>query len=311
MSDQKIDIEVEIAPFTMHDNIILQKILVDKLEALGLWSYLTSLPQNFSIYRWHIQKVCKIGERKLRSLLTILEDNGLVEVIQVRNGKGKFVTTKIKVFRSVKSNKKNTEIRADCPDIDVFEKSHNNYTDKHINTNEINDIDPPYLNAVAANRPVGNAGHINNINKNNISIKNTFADREDGDRILFDDFWKKYPRKEGNKPKTKNIWDKLKPSIQKLIMEDIGKRMMESAQWQTKQFIPYPSSYLNGQMWGNEIIPIAQKAQPITQKPAAQIRHYDDFTGISHEPIAVGSPPGGKSPKEYFSDMAKFYNKRK
>lgn len=72
---------------------------------------------------------------------------------------------------------------------------------------------------------------------------------------LFISFWKEYPKKK-SKGQAEKTW--LKLSKQK-ILPDISilltaiQKQKNSKEWQDKQFIPYPSSWLNNKGWEDEI----------------------------------------------------------
>lgn len=70
----------------------------------------------------------------------------------------------------------------------------------------------------------------------------------------FDEFWSAYPRKEGRKDAAK-AWMKLKPTA------DLLEKILAALAWQSKtqkwlekggQFIPYGSTYLNGERWNDQ-----------------------------------------------------------
>jgi len=71
---------------------------------------------------------------------------------------------------------------------------------------------------------------------------------------LFDDFWKAYPRK-SNKGFAKKVFDKLK------VDQDLLNKMLQALALQTRtvwkdkdqQYIPHPSTWLNGERWEDEI----------------------------------------------------------
>lgn len=92
----------------------------------------------------------------------------------------------------------------------------------------------------------------------------------------FAEFWGAYPRKVGNKAKAEKIW-----AIQKLdgvadqILVDVANRIASDPQWREVQFIPYPTTYLNGQRW-NDQWRTASKRTSVT----------DRFSGSRYE----GSP---------------------
>lgn len=75
--------------------------------------------------------------------------------------------------------------------------------------------------------------------------------------IWFEEFWEAYPRKQ-DKQKARNVWlrKKLDAKID-MIKLDLLKRMTNDVQWlSSKEFIPLPSTYLNGERWNDEIIEI-------------------------------------------------------
>ena len=69
----------------------------------------------------------------------------------------------------------------------------------------------------------------------------------------FDDFWKIYPKKT-DKLKAKKKWDKLKPSEETLLLITKNIRLrIDSGSWSDPQYIPHPTTYLNGERWNDEI----------------------------------------------------------
>ena len=81
----------------------------------------------------------------------------------------------------------------------------------------------------------------------------------------FDKFWEIYPKKK-DKAKARKKWLKLKPDdemFNKIITA--VKEQAQSDQWQKDdgQYIPYPSTWLNGERWNDEI----KKAVHITPPP--------------------------------------------
>jgi len=70
----------------------------------------------------------------------------------------------------------------------------------------------------------------------------------------FDVFWQEYPRKDG-KTYALKTWKKLKPShdLAVHIIKDVRKRTVMDYSKRERQFIPMPSSYLNGRRWEDEL----------------------------------------------------------
>jgi hypothetical protein len=105
------------------------------------------------------------------------------------------------------------------------------------------------------------------VNDNENSLVNTRGKRGVGEKG-FDQFWSTYPRK-ANKPDAVKAWKKLNPDDGMLdsILTAIFVQK-QSDQW-TKEdgkFIPYPSTWLNGHRWEDEL--------PRRQSPADKIMGF-------------------------------------
>ena len=88
-----------------------------------------------------------------------------------------------------------------------------------------------------------------NINKNNTTI----VDEEDGriSFLLFDKFWKLYPRKM-DKGKAKTEWDRLCKKDDRPNWIEIKKAIraqIKSERWQDPKFIPYPVNWIKDKRW--------------------------------------------------------------
>lgn len=74
------------------------------------------------------------------------------------------------------------------------------------------------------------------------------------DWMLFDRFWAAYPRKQ-NKERARRAWRRLNPDLALCrVMAKALELDKRSRQWRKDngEYIPYPSSWLNGRMWENE-----------------------------------------------------------
>jgi hypothetical protein len=81
----------------------------------------------------------------------------------------------------------------------------------------------------------------------------------------FDKFCDAYPRKTA-KVQAQAAWKKLRPDDALLgqILKAI-KRQKQSPQWREEpKFIPYPSTWLNGRRWEDEVEPTASNGQALT-----------------------------------------------
>jgi len=93
----------------------------------------------------------------------------------------------------------------------------------------------------------------------------------------FETFWAKFPRKDGKK-KASEVWERLKknvalPDIERL-MNSLGKQC-SSKQWAKDdgQFVPLPTTWLNGQKWDDEgYVPPAKEVQLC---PYCKVRNAD------------------------------------
>ncbi len=96
--------------------------------------------------------------------------------------------------------------------------------------------------------------------------------------LTFDDWWGLYPRKV-NKQKAIEAWKKIKPD-QNLIMKMIGAIDIQktSKEW-TKdggQFIPHPTTWLNGGRWDDEL-EIEVQRQPYSDTTAKNIKMFNEW----------------------------------
>lgn len=220
MSVEKLIVTKEDNGFTMLSNHVLQNLT--NVEALGLWVYLASLPPAWEFYKQHIQTHFKFGRDRLNKLFKYLADRNLIELCTVRNEKGQFAH------------------------ISVHVKNGNSF--KNI------DITPCTEKPYTANQSPVNSSYkdINTKKKENKQRKLLSASDNAQDR--FEDFWKAYPLKK-NKKRSQMIWkrQKLNEKVNQ-ILEDIEKRAKLDHQWRNKQYIPHPSTYLNGEIWNDDIV---------------------------------------------------------
>ena len=71
---------------------------------------------------------------------------------------------------------------------------------------------------------------------------------------FFEDFWASYPRKE-KKAEARKIWIRERlDSIAGQIVEDVRQRQIRHDRWENRSFSPYPTTYLNGESWNDEIV---------------------------------------------------------
>lgn len=74
------------------------------------------------------------------------------------------------------------------------------------------------------------------------------------DDVHFERFWQFYPRKE-KKKEARRIWIREKlDRIAEVIILDVQQRQIKHDRWEDKAFIPLATSYLNGELWNDEIV---------------------------------------------------------
>ena len=99
----------------------------------------------------------------------------------------------------------------------------------------------------------------------------------------FETFWELYPRKV-NKQKAHEVFKKLNPSESLLgVMLTSLKQQRQSEQWQTMQFIPHATTWLNGRRWEDELEPARPQQQQRTQTQSNRFVNssgYRDFSDL-------------------------------
>jgi hypothetical protein len=252
MSVEKLIISKDASSFTTIPNKVLQGL--QNMEALGLWCYLASLPPSWEFYKEVIREHCNLGRDKLDQLLKLLESHNLLSISVARDEKGKFSHLSVHIkngeeFISIENKK----IKKKRP-----------FTDLPLTDNQL----------------LVNSSYKENINKLNIKTNKTKispAPKVAEDR--FQEFYDSYPKKKDREAAHK-AWKKNKCNeIADRIIEDVKTRARLEQQWQDKQFIPYPSTYLNRKMWTDEIISSSSKK---IYKPANAGSAFSSFINKSN-----------------------------
>ena len=101
---------------------------------------------------------------------------------------------------------------------------------------------------------------------------------EDGLVVNFIEFWDVYPKKVG-KHNCLKTWAKLNPDkeLRELIVVSVAEHRF-CEQWENPQYIPMPSTFLNGQKWQDTVF---IKEIPPPPKPAPS---YNAPIGGYHKP---------------------------
>ncbi|MCG6574896.1 hypothetical protein EGM97_09275 [Pseudomonas sp. AF32] len=97
---------------------------------------------------------------------------------------------------------------------------------------------------------------------------------------LFPKFWKLYPRKVG-KDKAEKAWSKLKVTQElfDLMVAALAKQVLTPDWLKDKgQYIPHPSTWLNGKRWEDEIPDVASNIHPFAPRRQSNEPDFDDKT---------------------------------
>lgn len=77
---------------------------------------------------------------------------------------------------------------------------------------------------------------------------------EENKGVDFENFWNLYDKKVGDKKKCEKKWRKLSISTQQNIIQVLPEWMK---QFSSKQFQPYPETFINQERWNDEVSPLS------------------------------------------------------
>jgi hypothetical protein len=114
-------------------------------------------------------------------------------------------------------------------------------------------IKKPYGLAYEKHSENENENIINNLSNNDYT--NIRQNNIDSNYYIemFTQFWCAYPKKR-DKERAQKIFLRIKPSTELFAqMMNALESQIKSKQWQDRQYIPYPSTWLNGKRWEDEV----------------------------------------------------------
>jgi hypothetical protein len=97
------------------------------------------------------------------------------------------------------------------------------------------------------------------------NVKNVKKVKKEPNPLLkFEEFWEEYPRKR-SKGQARKAW--LRLNLDNGLFEKIMSSLVnakKSQQWNRdgKQYVPYPSTWLNAEGWDDEVIPATEEPNP-------------------------------------------------
>lgn len=103
----------------------------------------------------------------------------------------------------------------------------------------------------------------------NAPLRNKIQHKEENTPVVeevidFKKFWDIYPsRRKSDKEKCKIKWGRLDLATQKIIIDDVPRRVL-GRDWTKSNgdYIPAPLSYINGEKWLADIVPVPGKTLP-------------------------------------------------
>ena len=115
---------------------------------------------------------------------------------------------------------------------------------------------PERPNIDNGNKPCGVISGVDNSisGVRNTQSKVNKSKENNSTNIIFDIFWREYPRKVG-KPNAEKVFKKIKPDegLFNIIMEKL-KLYKGTKQWKDPEYIPHPATWLNQRRWEDEIM---------------------------------------------------------
>lgn len=196
------------------------------LKTRAILAIMFSLPEDWDYTAAGLSAICGAGRDAVRSALRELEEYGYLTRVQRHDASGHFSRNEYIVTDEPAAE-------ADAPMTDF-----------------------PATAEPSAGEPSPDEPMTENPTQQNKDCTNTpySPPQGDVDWALFEQFWSAYPRKQ-DKERARRSWKKLRPDMALCqVMSDALERDKRSEQWRKNngEFIPYPSSWLNGRRWEDE-----------------------------------------------------------
>lgn len=219
--------------FTVVDNYALRDDNLS-LKARGLLVTMLSLPENWQFSENGLCSIFKKdGQASIRSGLKELEEFGYLVRTRTRDNLGRVSSVDWTIYDYP---------HLENPSLD---------SQPQLNTKELR----TEYNITPSNPPMGEDGQPQTAAKSKPPKRKKASPKEDYDLEGFNAFYAAYPRHEGKEAALK-AWNKLAPDV--VLQEQMGKALevqKQSQQWRKDggQYIPMPSTWLNGRRWEDEV----------------------------------------------------------
>lgn len=189
------------------------------MKALGLLVRLLSRPDNWNTNSESLAREFGVGRDQIRTVMNELSDFGYLQLVKKQDAAGHWNSTWY-----------------------VYDEPHDfNIT-----------IEPKPEKPVAGKPSFGESGANTRTDLTRTDNKQSFIDVQQKS-VLFDIFWKAYPRK-SNKAFARKCFEKAK--VDQELLDKMLKAIAQqkkSTQWQKAEYIPHPSTWLNGERWDDEV----------------------------------------------------------
>ena len=188
------------------------------MRALGLLVRLLSRPDNWRTNSESLAREFGVGKDQIRSVLAELTETGYMVLEKGQNDSGQWMSNWI-----------------------VFDEAEN--------------YRPEPENRVLGNPVSGSLGAITRTDETSTD-NNTLHEQRAVYKVkrienpFFEQFWKAYPRKT-NKGFARGVFTRLKVN-QELLNTMLKALAVQVPQWKDPQYIPHPSTWLNGERWLDE-----------------------------------------------------------
>lgn len=254
MSIEKLNSKSRSAPEEIPFAQIARKVILEikNGDAFLVWCYLQSKTENWKVIKQDIKNRYGFGDKKLKNIFAYLQRANLIEYVQDRCANGDFAQIDIRVLCGDKFN-------ADAALSEGAQMG--------------GSIMVPAINGTTANDELLKKEHTKERKEHNTKRYSASTDAQKKNDDTFDEFWKSYPIKK-NKIRSKKIWDREKFStIVTLICCDVLNRTKNEPQWQDKQYIPHPATYLGNKLWEDEVT----EPSDIPKKSSGKSSSFDAY----------------------------------
>jgi hypothetical protein len=188
------------------------------MDALGIFLYMSSKRKDWVFRSAEIRKTLGIGSHKWRSATNELKQIGLYITTKTSNG----TTITVGKLEESTTGRKPTSAK-------------------------------PTSGKPTSGKPTP----LIRLNINKTDSNKTDSNKTDSNITSFDDFWSVYPKKNERK-KCAAIWKRRAlDDIGAMIVADVESRLLNDGKWikDDGTYVPYPQTYLNGDLWEDEIQP--------------------------------------------------------